>query len=115
MSNQDWYDVTEGDSLLQGDILRNCPVFAVSASLSWPLEAAADIDIVAKVFDLVVMTQSCDRENDKVEDILTLLFVCADAFWAARRALTDPADRHGPVVAKSAILRTCATTLHQSA
>lgn len=70
MSNHDWYDVTEGDSLLQGDILRDCPVFAVSGSLSWPLETAADIEIVAKVFDLVVMTQSCDLENDKVEDIL---------------------------------------------
>lgn len=70
MNNHDWYDVTEGGSILQGDILRDCPVFAISGAPSWPLEATTDIEIVAKVFDLVVMTQSCDLENDKVEDIL---------------------------------------------
>ena len=70
MNNQDWYDLTEGPSLLQGDLLRDCPVFAVSDSLSWPPGAAADIEVEAKVFDLVVMTQSCDLENEKVEDVL---------------------------------------------
>ena len=70
MSNHDWYDVTESDSLLQGDILLDCPVFAVAGALSWPLKTAVNIEIVAKVFDLVIMTQSCDLENDKVEDIL---------------------------------------------
>jgi hypothetical protein len=56
MSNHDWYDVTEGASLAQGDILRDCPIFAISGSLSWPVQTAADIEVVAKVFDLVVMT-----------------------------------------------------------
>jgi hypothetical protein len=70
MNNLDWYEVTEGPSLLQGDVLGNCPVFAVSDSLSWPLWATADIKVEAKVFDLVVMTQSCDLENEKVQDVL---------------------------------------------
>jgi hypothetical protein len=70
MSNQDWYELAEGPSLLQGDLLRDCPVFAVSGSLSWPPGATGDIEVEAKVFDLVVMTQSCDLENEKVEDVL---------------------------------------------
>jgi len=78
MSNDDWYDLAEGVSLLQGDILINCPVFAVSGSLSWPLGPAPDIDVDAKVFDLVVMTQSCDLENERVEDVLLAQLVA----WA---------------------------------
>ena len=70
MSDHDWYEVIEGMSLQQGDILRDCPVFAISGSALWPLEVAADVEIEAKVFDLVVMTQSCDLENEKVEDVL---------------------------------------------
>ena len=65
VSNHDWYELTEGPSLLQGDLLRDCPVFGVSDSFSWPPGAAADIEVEAKVFDLVVMTQSCDLENEK--------------------------------------------------
>ena len=70
MSNHDWYELTEGPSLLQGDLLSDCPVFAVSGSLSWPPGVGTDIEVEAKVFDLVVMTQSCDLENEKVEDVL---------------------------------------------
>lgn len=70
MNDEDWYELTEGGLLLQGNILMNCPVFSVAGPLSWPLSADAEIEVEAKVFDLVVMTQSCDLENEKVEDIL---------------------------------------------
>ncbi len=70
MNNHDWFDLTEGPTLLQGDLLKDCPVFAISGSPSWPPAAATDIEIEAKVFGLVVMTQSCDLENEKVEDVL---------------------------------------------
>jgi len=70
VNDEDWYERTEGGLLLQGDILMNCPVFSVAGPLSWPLSADAEIEVEAKVFDLVVMTQSCDLENEKVDDIL---------------------------------------------
>jgi len=70
MSDQDWYELVSGELLLQGDILIDCPVFAVSGRLRWPLSADDVIEVEAKVFDLVVMTQSCDLENEKVNDIL---------------------------------------------
>ena len=78
MSNHDWYELAEDESLLQGDILRDCPVVAVSGSLPWPLGAAPDIEVEAKIFDLVVMTQSRDLENEKVEDVLLAQLVA----WA---------------------------------
>jgi hypothetical protein len=78
MSDHDWYELTEGGSLVQGDILMNCPVFTVCGGLQWPLQVTSQIEVEAKVFDLVVMTQSCDLENEKVEDILLAQLAC----WA---------------------------------
>lgn len=86
MNNHDWYELTEGPALLQGDLLRECPVFAVADSLSWPPGTAGDIEIEARVFDLVVMTQSCDLENEKVDDVLLAQLV---AWSDAVRAEVD--------------------------
>jgi len=70
MNDQDWCELTRGESLLQGDILMDCPILSVLGRFHWPLSADAEIEVEAKVFDLVVMTQSCDLENEKVEDLL---------------------------------------------
>ena len=70
MNEADWYEIAHGRSLLQGDILLRCPVFIVTGEMRWPMPVESDVRIAAHVFDLVVMTQSCDLENDKVEDVL---------------------------------------------
>src|SRR5205823_3546630 len=59
-----------------GDILKRCPVFilsgwyAATGTRTWPVGPSRQVDIDSSDLDLVVMTQSCDLENDKVEDIL---------------------------------------------
>jgi hypothetical protein len=70
MSDGDWYEVIQGESLLQGDILRACPVVQLVGGVPWPPapDAAVEVDLVE--VDLILMTQSCDLENDKVEDVL---------------------------------------------
>ncbi len=70
MTDQDWYELAEGELLYQGDILMNCPVFSVLGQLHWPVSPDVPVEVEAKLFDLVVMTQSCDLENEKVEDVL---------------------------------------------
>jgi len=70
MSEADWYEVTQGSALLQGDIMFHCPVFLTARELQWPLAVDAEVGVRVQVFDLVVMTQGCDLENDKLKDIL---------------------------------------------
>lgn len=70
MSDTDWYEVVNVPDLLQGDILPRCPVVTVLDPLIWPLQAEAKFSVGVTARDLVVMTQSCDLENDKVEDVL---------------------------------------------
>jgi len=42
----------------------------VSGPLQWPLPPATEIGVRAYLIDLVVMTQSCDLQNEKLDDVL---------------------------------------------
>ncbi|MEK7724595.1 MAG: hypothetical protein AAB336_09630 [Acidobacteriota bacterium] len=61
-------------SLEQGDLLPNCPVIYLPNNLKPILEAkeSDEIEITPeiKTVDLIIMTQSCDLENNKVEEVL---------------------------------------------
>jgi hypothetical protein len=62
-----WYEIVEGDSLEQGDILRACPV--VIPTPEYPV-MADNVIVDLQIFDIIIMTQSCDLENDKVRDLI---------------------------------------------
>lgn len=70
MSEGDWYEVTEGPKLRQGDLLSRCPVITTVGEMRWPVAPDADVDVDFVELGLVVMTQSCDLENEKVDDVL---------------------------------------------
>ena len=62
-----WYETVRAESLEQGDILREFPVLVADSNLA----ANADqLQGEIRTFDLVVLTQSCDLENDKVRSVL---------------------------------------------
>jgi len=64
-----WYGLVEGDSLEQGDILRQCPVLLPMPDMTFPLtDNSISADLLT--FDVIVMTQSCDLVNDKVPDVI---------------------------------------------
>lgn len=64
-----WYEIVEDDSLEQGDILFACPIVVPSSKLTFPLPTAS-AKAELQLTDVVVMTQSCDLVNDKLEDII---------------------------------------------
>ncbi|HTU89736.1 MAG TPA: hypothetical protein VMF69_06550 [Gemmataceae bacterium] len=66
----DWYQIVQDATLFQGDILLHCPVFVIAAELSWPQSSNAPLEVDIKDLDLIVMTQTCDLQNNKVEDVL---------------------------------------------
>jgi hypothetical protein len=61
----DWYEVVSGPDLEQGDVLPDCPIFRV---LSTP--GGEEADVLYEEHDVVVLTQTCDLVNNKVEDVL---------------------------------------------
>lgn len=71
MNAESWWEPVSGPTLAQGDYLKDCivPIMPVI-----PADAAAPTDrsedptwsFESEVFDLIVITQSCDLENKKV-------------------------------------------------
>jgi hypothetical protein len=75
MTNELWYEVADaGVDLTQGDIILNCPIVRWS-SADFNAETQSDVKslkslVEAAEVDVVVMTQGCDLENRKVENII---------------------------------------------
>lgn len=64
-----WYETIEGADLEQGDLLQNCPTIVFPPDLIWPLHAN-EISVGIRQFHVVILTQSCDLVNDKIEDVI---------------------------------------------
>ena len=80
-----WYQVGEWSKfeqreedppkLEQGDLLPNCPVLIIPNNLTENLLAAepnSEIDVTPEIqfIDLIIMSQSCDLAQDKIEQVL---------------------------------------------
>lgn len=69
MNNEAWYETVKSDALLQGDFLLECPVSEVLPESDFTAKSSqVSGEIVAT--DLVIMTESCDLENNKVFQVL---------------------------------------------
>jgi hypothetical protein len=66
MSDFSWYDIIAEEALVQGDLLLACPVVTVSDPWSFPVQAKDRSYVVAEV-TCIVMTQSCDLQNQKTD------------------------------------------------
>jgi hypothetical protein len=66
----DWYEVTQGSELLQGDLLRDCPMPRVRGLEQWPLLEGHLIEVDIAREDVVIVSQSCDLANEKIQDVV---------------------------------------------
>jgi len=68
--SDDWYDIIQGDpGLRQGDILSQCPIIRVSPGVNYPLEEE-NIPATIESHNIVILTQSCDLDQDKVSGVV---------------------------------------------
>jgi hypothetical protein len=86
-----WYEVIEGTSLLQGDILQCCPIVTVVGSLTWPVSEETEIGIEVTSSDVIVVSQSCDLQNDKVKEVLLAQVISWEEVVAAEMAVGNQA------------------------
>src|SRR5262249_21571116 len=64
------YFITQGSELLQGDLLRNCPIPRVRGLEHWPLREGQLLEVDIDQEDVVIVSQSCDLANDKIQDVV---------------------------------------------
>lgn len=80
MMSDQWWTSTSGPGLAQGDMLEQCrlPVFSFDEETGRPL-----VPVPTVKSRVIVVTQSCDLENDKVEFVALCPLHTIDEFEAA--------------------------------
>jgi hypothetical protein len=90
-----WYEIVEGDELLQGDFVPNCPIIVPPTSLEIPDSPERLLDVFAgdvrvRTYDVVILSQSCDL----VERKLDLVLVCPHYPLGALENVDDEVARN---------------------
>jgi hypothetical protein len=84
--NDGWYQVIEpGASLNQGDVIFDCPLLGWSTPAPRPSSSLAEQAILTRLAsafreDVIVMTQACDLEHRKVENVVVCPHVTLSVF-----------------------------------
>lgn len=100
-----WYTLVEAEERLsQGDIIEDCPILQWSeqeldAGLVAEDEEELEGAVEAVVSDAIVMTQACDLEQDKVDDVILCSCFPLDDYrekWEERERSRgqNPTDRN---------------------
>ncbi len=86
MPDEPWYEsVTADTTITQGDLIFNCPVLTW-ASGELVLEGAEEAEVLeglvkAVAADVVVMTQACDLEHQKVSNVILCPQISIDEYY----------------------------------
>jgi hypothetical protein len=64
----DWFSLVTDDSIQQGDFFFDCPVIVSTSKITGEAELIIDAQVAG--YDVVVMSQSCDLEHDKLESVM---------------------------------------------
>jgi len=73
----EWYKVVKDNTLQQGDFFYDCPITMPLAN-----PEKEDVEVKVMVYDVVVMSQSCDLEARKVDIVLVCPFFPLSAMKA---------------------------------
>jgi hypothetical protein len=72
-----WYEMVQGSELQQGDLIFGCPVFEPvwKENEGLPKDASREAIVSsmkgeAWFYDVIVLTQSCDLEQNKVKRVV---------------------------------------------
>ena len=69
-----WYEaLTDSEQIRQGDFIRNCPILIPPADLNLGTDSDSIPyfnNITVRTLNTVVVSQSCDLENGKLENVL---------------------------------------------
>jgi len=74
--NKDWYEIVDANhELTQGDLILSCPILTWKTELPQLNNLQSETEVLkasveAIQADVIVMTQACDLENNKVENVI---------------------------------------------
>jgi hypothetical protein len=86
MSLYPWYEtIRSSDQIRQGDFISNCPILIPPTNFAIPSEDQDSIslesELEVRALNTVVVSQSCDLENNKVEIVLVCPYYSLEYFF----------------------------------
>lgn len=90
LNSDHWYDVVTGSSLMQGDLLCQCPVAHVPGIRTATEDNQSNFEIQIRKIDLIVLSQSCDIQENKVDNIVTAHVTSYDDLHASADRANRP-------------------------
>jgi hypothetical protein len=95
-----WYEIVSADTpLTQGDIIFDCPVVcwaskAVEFDISQAQQKLESLVLATKV-DVIVMTQACDLENNKVQNVILCPHLSLERYREYWERAMEQKDKEG--------------------
>lgn len=65
-----WYERVAGPEVLQGDMIWECPIIELPESVPVAIEAGGAYEVGIDICNAVVLSQSCDLANGKLERVI---------------------------------------------
>ncbi len=84
MKDYPWYELVEGGELFQGDIITSCPLIIPPSTIKVGIE----VDVIE--YDVIVMSQSCDLVQKKLELVLVCPIWSLSEFEAKNPSYKSP-------------------------
>jgi hypothetical protein len=73
----EWYSVTQGNyDLQQGNFIPDCPIVIPPASI----KEGEEVDVDVRLIDSIVLSQSCDLVNGKIDIVLVCPYYSLKSF-----------------------------------
>lgn len=73
----EWFNVVDkSSSLNQGDLIFDCPILIPPKDIS----EGAEVEVIVKTLDSIILSQSCDLVNSKIDNVLVCPFYSLKTF-----------------------------------
>jgi hypothetical protein len=97
--SNDWYEITDGSDLQQGDIITACPIYSAVTNGKNTVCEAQNVEFEINTFDVIVLSQTCDlvAGQEKIDHVI----LCALATIAVIKEDEDH-DLHNKGMRKKA-------------
>jgi hypothetical protein len=84
-----WYEIVEDEDPRQGDMLQNCPIVIPPTDLSVEACEEEPPQLDYELYDVVVMSQSCDLAYEKLKQVLLSPYGTIAHFQTLNRKFID--------------------------
>ncbi len=93
MIDYEWYEiVSAAEPITQGDFIRDCPIVIPPSDISESDEGAV-YDSCVEYYDVIIISQACDIENNKLKYIIVCPLWDLEAFVGKYTNFNNPGGK----------------------